>query len=234
MIATLERIDDIADHIQMFWFRPERPVQYIAGQFTELYLPHAGADDRGERRWFTLSSSPTEELLAITTRFTRGHSSTFKQALGELRVGTQVSLADPMGDFVLPKNKQIPLLFAAVGMGVTPARSMIKYLLDSGEQRDITLVHAVPIEPHLVFQDVFGTYKMNYLPLVRKPGPSWQGQHGTLTSEWIAELLGDRLKTQVYLSGPEELTKKLATEVKACGVAEYRVVTDLFPGYHQE
>jgi ferredoxin-NADP reductase len=237
MIATLERIDDIADHIRTYWLRPEHPVQYVAGQFTELYLPHANADDRGERRWFTLSSSPTEELLAITTRFSRGRSSTFKQRLSELMVGTPVSLAHPMGDFVLPKNKAIPLLFAAVGMGVTPARSMVKYLLDTDEQRDITLIHAVPAERHVVFRDVFEAYSdkfgIDYQPLIREPGADWLGQHGTLTPERVVELLGDRLETQVYLSGPEELVKKLAAEVKAHGVAGYRVVTDLFPGYHQ-
>src|SRR6185369_15796787 len=102
-----------------FWFRPERPVDYIAGQFTEIYLPHSGADSRGERRWFTLSSSPTDALVSITTQFIPTEGSTFKKELFGLRPGAALKLADPMGDFVLPKDPSIPLLFIAGGLGIT-------------------------------------------------------------------------------------------------------------------
>ncbi len=52
-----------AENISTFYFKPEKPVDYTSGQFTRLNLPHDNPDDRGAKRWFTLSSSPTEPLL---------------------------------------------------------------------------------------------------------------------------------------------------------------------------
>jgi len=86
-----------------FYFRPEQPLSYTAGQFTELTIPHKRPDERGLKRWFTLSSSPTSELLSITTKFNNDKSSSFKKALFGLKPGAELTMAEPMGDFVLPK-----------------------------------------------------------------------------------------------------------------------------------
>jgi len=232
MIATLERIDRINDTVKMFWFRPERRMHYTAGQFTELYLPHENPDDRGERRWFTLSSSPSEDLLAITTRFAGEKSSTFKKKLFNLPIGTKVTLADPMGDFVLPKDKTIPLLFVSIGMGVTPVRSMIKWLTDTGEHRNIRLLHAVRTEPELIFRRLFEAYDMEFTPILKEPSASWEGETGLLTADRVSRAL-DTPKTLVYLCGPEDFTEAITDETVKHGVAKHRVVTDFFPGYSQ-
>src|SRR5687767_16013481 len=110
MNVTFDHIEDIAANIKTFWFKPERPVRYTAGQFTEIYLPHPNADERGQKHWFTVSSSPTDPMVSITTKFALDRSSTFKQTLRALEPGTKLHLADPMGDFVLPKDKNIPLV----------------------------------------------------------------------------------------------------------------------------
>src|SRR5438128_2636442 len=130
--------ETIASSIKSFWFKPTRPVHYTAGQYIELKLPHDKPDNRGERRWFTLSSYPTEPLLSITTKFTDPGSS-FKRALLDMKQGQIINMSDPMGDFVLPKDDTIPLIFVAGGIGVTPVRSMIKWLSDKAEKRDIKL-----------------------------------------------------------------------------------------------
>jgi ferredoxin-NADP reductase len=66
-------------HTSTFYFASQKPFHYLAGQFTEISLPHAHPDNRGTKRWFTLSSSPTEELLAITTAPLKNHFSTKKK-----------------------------------------------------------------------------------------------------------------------------------------------------------
>ncbi len=63
MRVTLDHTEDVALNIKTFWWKPERPVRYTAGQFIELMLPHENSDKRGSKRWFTLSSSPSEDLL---------------------------------------------------------------------------------------------------------------------------------------------------------------------------
>lgn len=230
MRVSLDHIEQITPHIKTFWFKPERPVRYVAGQFTELHLPHESADDRGIRRWFTLSSSPSEELVAIATRFDNDLSSTFKRELAALKPGEQLNLADPMGDFVLPKDPTIPLIFAATGLGITPVRSMIKWLYDTGEQRKIQLLYAASTTEELAFEELFRKYDLRFTPIIKHPPAGFTGETGQLTAERIVQAAHDA-NVLVYISGPEIITETLFKELPTHGIAPERLVTDYFPGY---
>jgi ferredoxin-NADP reductase len=229
MYATLERVETLTPTIKTFWFRPEKPLDFVAGQFTELYLPHPDTDERGDKHWFTISSSPTEPLFSITTKFARGRSSTYKQTLLGIPVGTRLHFADPMGDFVLPKDKRIPLVFVAGGIGVTPVRSMVKYLTDRQERRDLTLIYDVHTAEDLVFADLFTAYGLRYTPLITT-GPRDQSALGKVDTERIlaAANTPDAL---IYLSGPEPLVETLNGELQKNGVEARRLITDFFHGY---
>lgn len=220
MYARLEFIEDVAGHIKTLWFRPEQPVRYTAGQFTELHLPHE-ADDRGIRRWFTLSSSPTEELLAITTRLHPSETSTFKQQLANLQPGTRLHLADPMGDFVLPKDPSIPIFFVAAGLGITPVRSIITWLHDTNEKRDISLWFATKPK-ELAFHELFKNTDINFTSIT-------ENSREHLTAEAIKQAAPEN--SYIYISGPEELVEKLYKDAKRLGIDPSRLIADYFPGY---
>ncbi len=233
MNVTFDHAGDTAHNIKTFWFKPERPVRYTAGQFTEIYLPHDNVDGRGIRRWFTLSSSPTDKMVSITTKFASHQSSTFKQYLARLQSGSSLKLADPMGDFVLPKDTSIPLVFAAGGMGITPMHSMIKWLHDTGEQRDIHLIYAVTEEDELAFLPLFTEYKLKFTPIVKAPSSTYKGKIGSLSTDRILQLAGNDPRSLIYLSGPEPMVETFFKEFPSKGVSEDRLVTDYFPGYQQ-
>jgi ferredoxin-NADP reductase len=234
MNVTFDHSEDTAHNIKTFWFKPEKPVRYTAGQFTEIYLPHDNPDNRGTRRWFTISSSPTDEMVSITTKFASQHGSTFKQALQALKPGAQLKLADPMGDFVLPKDASIPLVFVAGGMGVTPMHSMIKYLHDTGEKRNIHLIYAVTESDEMAFVPLFKEYGLKFTPVVKVPEAGYQGETGSLSTDRILELMGgDDGKSMIYLSGPEPMVEAFVKGFEQKGVKKNRLVTDYFPGYLQ-
>jgi len=229
--AILDHVDNTATNIKTFWFRPERPVRYTAGQFTELYLPHSSPDNRGDKRWFTISSSPTDELISITTKYAAEGSSSFKRCLFGLKPGAQVSLADPMGDFVLPKDPAIPLVFVAGGIGVTPIHSMVKYLADREEERDITLIYGANKQRDVSFASLFRRFPLDFVPIIKEPSKSWKGESGVITVERVVEAAQESPNSLVYLSGPEPMIKALVDGLKKAGVNKHRIVTDFFPGY---
>jgi ferredoxin-NADP reductase len=226
MLATLDHTAPVAQNIQTFYIKPQRPLRYIAGQFIELYLPHANADTRGEKHWFTLSSSPTEELLAITTIFSTGRSSTFKQTLRSLRSGDTVAISEPMGDFVLPKDPQVPLFFVAGGIGITPMRSMIKWLHDHNEKRDLSLLYAVSHADDIAFGPLLHDYLGERFQLCI----TGNGQQ-PLTAARIITASSQLPDCLYYLSGPEQMVEALTKELIRQGIASERIVTDYFHGY---
>jgi len=230
MNVTFDHSEDIAHNIRSFWFKPERPVHFIAGQFTELYLPHV-ADTRGQRRWFTISSSPTDPLLAITTKLSTRQGSTFKAALQRLEAGSSLKLAEPMGDFVLPKDSTIPLIFIAGGIGITPIHSMIKYLQTTSERRHVQLIYAVSYEEELIFEPLLRAYDLILTPVVKHPAVGYKGETGSLTADRIAALAPIEVNTLIYLAGPEPMVESLTKELTVMGIDPQRIVTDYFHGY---
>lgn len=228
--ASLEKVETFASS-KTFWLKPEKPLQYIAGQFTEIYLPHDSPDNRGIRRWFTFSSSPTEPLLAITTRFS-ANMSTFKRSLNTLAIGTPIKLAEPMGDFVLPKDASIPLIFVASGIGVTPVRSMVKFLSDTKEKRNVTILYDAHSSEDLVFSELFTDYGASYTPFIHHPSKGYSGPTSRVAAPDILSAAHDP-RSLIFLSGPEQLVQHLGASLEKCGAQKHRIIIDYFSGYSE-
>lgn len=232
MKATFQKQEALTDAIHTFWFEPKGSMHYTAGQFTELTLPHPHPDERGIKHWFTLSSSPTDELVSITTRFAGDDkSSSFKKTLFALRPGAEVELAEAMGDFVLPKLIQTPLIFVAGGIGITPFHSMFKWLADTGEERPIRFLYAVSNEDDIIFQDVFDRANIHATIVVGNPSEAWGGLRGQLDAETILGIEKPTDDTLIYLSGPEQMVEALEKDLQAKGIDKRQLVGDFFPGY---
>jgi ferredoxin-NADP reductase len=231
MQVTLDHVQIETEHISTFFFKPERPVQYTAGQFVELTLKHAHPDDRGDRRWFTLSSSPTHELIGFTTKFADKQSSTFKKALRKLKAGSEVTISDPMGDFVLPKLIQTPLIFVAGGIGITPFHSMLQYLADTKEVRPIKMLLGVHTESEIIFQQTFDAADQHVTVVVGEPTAAWGGVRGHITAEMVIGLEQPSDDTLIYVSGPEPMVESIHAELIKAGIRKHQLVGDYFPNY---
>lgn len=219
-------------NVRTFWFQPEVPLQYTAGQFIEIFLPHDNTDDRGIKRWFTLSSSPTDELISITTKYAGSQASSFKKHLFEMKPGTELKMVEPMGDFVLPADTSIPLIFVAGGLGITPFHSMIKWLSDTGEKRQIKALLAFNSPQDILFEPMFRQYGAEVAVLVSKADDDWPGETGHLTAEKILNFIGETVENyRLYVSGPELMVESLETDLLNNGANKNQLVLDFFPGY---
>lgn len=232
MRVTFDHSEAEANNIRTFYFKPERSVRYTAGQYTELQIPHPHPDKRGDKRWFTISSSPENEFLTITTKYAGDDkTSSFKRKLFSLKPGTVLEAADPMGDFVLPKLIQTPLVFVAGGIGVTPFHSMLQWLSDTTEERPIKFLYGVRSEDEIVFQDTFRDAGVEPTVVVSEPSDSWGGEHGRINAELVLDLEKPSEDTLVYVSGPEPMVQSLAKDLHQAGLAKNQIVTDEFPNY---
>lgn len=231
MRVTLDHVEEVAKNTMTFWFKPDRSVRYTAGQFIELSLPHDNADKRGIKRWFTLSSSPTENLLAITTKRTPENGSSFKEKLFSLKPGDTVMMSEPMGDFVLPIDTSVPLVFIAGGIGITPMRSMVKWLLDSQQQRTIHLMYAANHVEDVAFRDLFNEYGVPTDIFLTDPPKRWQERTGRLDAAAVLEISPNIDRKLYFISGPEPMVESLEKDMKNNGVDKRRIVCDFFPNY---
>lgn len=206
----------------------------MPGQYTELTLPIEHPDERGQKHWFTLSSAPGQELVSITTKYAGDDkSSMFKKYLfHDLKPGDEVDLAEPEGDFVLPEDTSVPLVFIAGGIGITPFHSMLEWVAANGQRRDITFLYAVRAESEIIFQDTFKRAGVEPILVVSEPSDTWSGERGQLDGgKRILELAKPANNALIYLSGPEPMVMSLKDSLMKNGISEQRLITDDFPGY---
>lgn len=220
-----------------FVFASDKKLAYQPGQYMEWTLPHHSADIRGNRRYFTLASSPTEPDLRLGIRFYKQGSS-YKKALLAADQNTHLVAAQVAGDFNLPKKRHQKLVFIAGGIGITPFRSMIKYLLDKNERRDIVLLYAVNIQNEVAYKDVLeaGRQKLGmaitYIVANMDETTSYAStRSGYIHAEIIQEIVPDYCERTFYLSGSHAMVSSVQSNLAELNVTKRHIKVDYFPGY---
>jgi ferredoxin-NADP reductase len=231
MKVTFDHHEPTARGITTFYFKPNKPIRQMAGQFVELYLPHPQKDKRGERRWFSLSNAPSAEFLSITTKRADREGSSFKNSLYELEPGATVHMSAPMGDFVLPKDPTIPLVFLAGGIGCTPFHSIISELKMTGEDRQILMLYSARTLDEVAYRDTFSLLKGNFEVILQDPPKGLKGLTGRLDADTVRNHFDITPEEYIYISGPEPMVETLDKELKSQGVNKRHIFTDYFPGY---
>ena len=197
-------------------FTAHAPLQFEAGQYAELHLPHLKPDGRGYRRMFTIASRPGTKDITIITRHPQP-SSSFKKTLMKLAIGRQLRVTGVWGDFVLPADMSQKLLFVAGGVGITPFLSQLAWLEYEDQARDIVLIYAVKNQAEAIDLD---RYKKLVKVIVHE---------GILTNEDIQRYVRDVAKRSVYVSGPPIMVDAVAKQARQLGAQS--IHRDFFAGY---
>jgi len=218
VLLKLIKKTTIATNTYNFEFSADQKFNFIPGQFLEWTIPHTKIDSRGNRRWFSISSSPTEENILLGTKIISENGSSLKTKLTNLQIGDSIEAHQSQGDFVLPKDTKTKLTLIAGGIGITPFRSMVKYNLDKKENRDITLLYANNDET-FAYKDIFDQIKTIYYNT---------GKSGYITANFIQKNIPDFAHRHFYISGPPVMVdsyKKILSTLKVKNIH-----VDYFPG----
>lgn len=236
LVLHLKEKIQVAPDIYDFIFTPNRKLAFAPGQYMEWTLGHNDPDRRGNRRYFTLASSPTENELRLGVKF-YPKSSTYKQSMLSMGKSAEIVASQLAGDFTLPADPDQPLVFIAGGIGITPFRSMIKYLIDRQERRPITLLYANRNVDDIVYQDVFDIahnklgIKTVYTVSNRQSVPAgWRGRIGRIDPSLIRAEIRDYQNCLYYISGPNEMVESTSRMLQQMGIHRNSIKTDFFPG----
>jgi len=228
---------EIGNGILAFSFDYPEGFNHRLGQYMEWTLPVSEPDGRGNRRYFSIASSPTEPDLLIAARF-YPRSSRYKQAMAEMESGDPIVAAELSGDFVLPRDPEVPLLFVAGGIGITPFRSMIKFLVDTGEKRDIVLLYSNSVREEIVFRDVFedaeqriGLKTVYTLTGGKRLPENWKGRTGHVEEQMLHEEVPNLEERVCFVSGSPGMVEDVKKVLRSVGIRRRNVRTDYFPGY---
>ena len=205
-------------------------LDFKAGQFLIITLQ----GNLNLKRYLSISSSPTEKCyLEFTKKITQ---SDFSTALDNLKAGDRVSIQYPLGKFILDESAP-KVAFLSGGIGITPIRSICKYVVDKNLGVDIVLVYSNRSVRDIVFKDDFSAMSKSY-PLLRVAHVLCEAEQGfkctvgRIDASIVKNEIPDYLERKFYLCGPpqmvEAMRKILAEEL---GLNAERIVTENFQGY---
>lgn len=234
MLKLIER-RRLAAGVYEFAFESDRPLTFLPGQYLEWTLAHDAPDTRGNRRYFTIASSPTEGDLCLGVKFYDPPSS-FKLAFASMHPGDRIAASQLAGDFVLPKNTKRKLAFIAGGIGVTPFRSMIQYLVDRQEARSVVMLYSNKKISEIAYRDVFSRAQdilgIKTVYAITHEQVHFPGAHqGPIDEALILREIPDYRERLFYLSGPHAMVAAFEKLLHRMGVPGRNIKTDFFPGF---
>lgn len=212
-----------AEGIFSYVFTLPPRLRYSPGQYMEWTLATNHTDSRGNRRYLTVSSSPTEPELRFTIK-QPPRASVFKQKLNELQPGAKMLASRVAGSFTLPSDKTKKIAFLAGGVGITPFRSMIQYMVDTSEQRDAVLLYSTTSETEISFKSLFKKAEASGLKAHYVTG-------GHIDENLIKNVMPDYKDRLLYISGPYGFVNAMEDVLLKLKVSPDHIITDYFPGY---
>jgi glycine betaine catabolism B len=224
MELTLREIHQEASDCSSFLFESQKPLTWQAGQYLKYTLPHSDEDDRGDSRYFSISSAPHEGHVMLTTRFAE-RSSSFKRALRNLKPGYVIAVDELDGDFVLNDPRR-DYIFVAGGIGITPFRAILLDLDHRDEPIRVSLLYAnrndeFPYKAELErLRAKHVNFQIEYFVRPRR-----------IDEKVIREYQQKMRDPMIYVSGPEPMVEAFDKMLAQMGIPETQIKNDFFPGY---
>jgi len=220
MRLSFVKREELVPTIWEYFFKPERPIDYVPGQYVDIFLDDVRDDPRGKNRVFTLTSLPTDEFISFVVQFPEPHS-IYKQHLELLQEGDPARCNNAMGDLILPKDPARPLVFIAGGIGVASYASMFKKLLAKREERPIFFFYALRSKYEQIFKDLTNAYPLQLKTVAIAPN--------RLTAKQIVDSTPpDAL---IYISGSQRFVEGLRLSLETLDKERNDIVFDYYDGY---
>ncbi len=220
------------DTFELVFTKPNN-FNFQSGQYLEWMFPHRNYDNRGVRRYFTIASSPTENELRLSFKKVEDGSS-YKDALTKLAPGGILTATQLAGDFTLPKNASEKIGMIAGGIGITPFRSHIKYMQDSGHKYDTVLYYCCNKIEDIAFKEEFALVeeKMQFeqILVLAKEESEGDFEKGFVDMNILSRRTPDFAERIWYISGPPRMVSAYDKLMQQNGVPKKNIRTDFFPG----
>ena len=217
--------------VKTFRFERIRQYEFQAGQWFVLTIPYDEGDGYLTKH-FTHSSSPTEGYIDFTTRLT---GSDYKNALDALPLGAEVEIEGPFGAFCL-RDDATRVCFLTGGIGITPIRSILRHMADTGDEREVVLLYGNKDFESIAFRLELESFtaqlpRLTVVHVLSDPQPDWDAHRGYIRDEILDEALGDRDGWTYYVSGPPAMVSSIKELLSERGVGRRDMVLENFEGY---
>ena len=227
MVRCVQVIEETPEAKTFRFVADSVPFSYLPGQFITLKLEING---KPIKRSYSISSTPSRpHSLEITVKRVLAPQDTADAPPGlvsnwlhdNIKVGSQVKVSEPMGDFtcgLIPPKK---LLFISAGSGITPMMSMSRWLLDTGSDSDMVFIHSARTANDVIFRqelELMASRHPNFKLAVNLTGQQAKqnrlANNVRLNKSMLQAIAPDFAERTVYVCGSESFMQGVQTMLK--------------------
>lgn len=228
--TVITEIIDRTYNVKSFRLDDKGARAFTAGQFMSVAL----GEGKDLTRWLSISSSPTEKgYIEFTKKIT---DSEFSKRLKQAKPGDEVTIKYPFGNFTVKEDIK-KIAFLSGGIGITPIRSIAKYICD--EKRDISMVllYGNRSSADIAFKDDFDIIErecpgFKVVHILSQPEAAWEGRKGHISTGLVTGEIPDYKERQFYICGPPLMVSGMKCILKDdLGLPEDRITYENFAGY---
>ena len=206
-----------------------RNLDYMPGQF--VFITPVSAEVPKEEHPFTIASTPSRPPVL---QFVIRAVGDWTDKINRLKPGESVFIDGPYGRFshmTLSENE--PMVMIAGGIGITPMLSMLRYMADVGDRREILLIWSNKTTEHIVFPEEFKNLenRLRHFRVIHVITRDREDDYesGRLNQIKLEKMLnGWSRQSKVFICGPFEMMKDIIRALKKIGFSSAGVYKEKF------
>lgn len=219
-LAFLKKYKE-SDDVYTFLFEKEKDLTWNAGQHGLFTITHKKI--KNATRPFTVASSPTEDVVQLTTAIS-DNPSDFKKALLELETGMKINMSGPVGSFYLKDNN--PSLLIAGGIGVTPFRAIVKQLETEGDggEKQVKLLYLDSNKSYIYKEELDEISKNTTLDV------NYLESRDQLYEEINKFITTYKNDSNYFVAGSKSMVSSITNHLKSHNISKRNIKKDAFMG----
>lgn len=216
-LLTLQETIQEGSGTVSFRFHYDKDLTWEAGQHGIFRIEHPKI--KKAIRPFSISSSPTEGFVQITTNLNSNPLSDFKSTLSNMKPGDTIRMFGPAGSMIMGNRKELVMI--AGGLGITPFRAILKQFQENPLEID---------EINLIYID--SSNKFLFLP--DSQDARIKIQKATAQDEFYSQInevaleLGN--KADYLISGSPQFVKSVTNALNKAAISSSSIKKDPFYG----
>lgn len=232
-VKVLEKFE-VAEKTMAIKLEKPEDFSFVAGQYSILSVPKlTEVDPKGANRCMSIASAPFENHLLFAMRISE---SGYKKTIAELFPGDEMIVGAPVGQFNLILRDTRPIVFLVGGIGITPARSILRQANHDGDRREFFLFYSNYRPEDTPFLDELKTFSnLSYHPVftmtdAEKSVCAWDAESGFICDDMLVKYLSNMKAPIYYLVGTPGFTKAMEALLTGHGIGKESIKQDPFVG----
>lgn len=233
---TLKEVREVADGTLVFIFDKPEGYEFKAGQYVALFAPKIDGiepDQRGLSRSLSIASAPCEDELWFAMRKSDSY---FKRTMWALQPGAVANITKPVGFFTVPEDDDRPIVFLIGGIGITPARAILKQAEQDHSSRKFTLFYSNRFDKDAAFEEEMRAFNVPDYRFVRvlsksdEPCQPENDERGYITEELVKKYVPETDGVLYYIVGSPQFADAMVAMLDRMGVSKESRHMDPFSG----